>query len=218
VQLNTPIKADARTIRILICEDHLIARVGLAAILNAQPDMKVVAEAVNGEQTVAQYREHRPDVTLTDIRMPVMNGFDAITAIRAEFPDAAVVALSTFGGDADVRKALQAGALAFLTKDAPQDELLQAIRLASEKKRHVTALVAAAFEAEARGPDLSGRELEVLELLARGMSNKQIAHELKVADDTAKNHIKSILRKMGAQDRTQAATEAIQRGIIHLQW
>ena len=110
------------------------------------------------------------------------------------------------------------GAAAFLTKDAPQDELLQAIRAASEKKKHVTALVAAALEAEARGPDLSSRELEVLELLARGMSNKQIAHELRVADDTAKNHIKNILRKLGAQDRTQAATEAIQRGIIHLQW
>lgn len=215
---NIPIKTETRTIRILICEDHLIARVGLSAILNAQPDIEVIAEAVNGEQAVALYREHRPDVVLTDIRMPVMNGFEATAAIRAEFPDAAVVALSTFGGDADVRRALQAGALAFLTKDAPQDELLKAIRLASENKRHVTALVAAAFESEARGPDLSGRELEVLELMARGMSNKQIAHELKVADDTAKNHIKSILRKMGAQDRTQAATEAIQRGIIHLQW
>jgi DNA-binding NarL/FixJ family response regulator len=211
-------RTEPGTIRILICEDHLIARVGLAAILNAQPDMKVVAEAVNGEQTVVQYRTYRPDVTLMDIRMPLKNGFDAISAIRAEFPDAAIVALSTFGGDADVRKALQAGALAFLTKDAPQDELLRAIQLASQKKRHVTALVAAAFEAEARGPSLSGREMEVLELLARGMSNKQIAHELKVADDTAKNHIKSILRKLGAQDRTQAATEAIQRGIIHLQW
>ncbi|MEO5923017.1 MAG: response regulator transcription factor [Bryobacteraceae bacterium] len=205
-------------IRILIGEDHLIARVGLAAILNAQPDMTVVGEGLNGEQIVALYREHQPDVTLMDIRMPVMNGFEAITAIRAEFPDASIVAVSTFGGDADVRKALYAGALAFLTKDAPQDELLQAIRVASEKKKYITPLVVAALEAEARGPDLSNRELEVLELLARGMSNKQIAHELRVADDTAKNHIKSILRKLGAQDRTQAATEAIQRGIIHLQW
>ncbi len=145
-------KAAVGTIRILICEDHLIARVGLAAILNAQPDMKVIAEAVNGEQAIAQYRAHKPDVVLTDIRMPVMNGFDAISAIRLDFPDASVVALSTFGGDADVRKALQAGALAFLTKDAPQDELLRAIRLASQKKRHITNLVAAAFEAEARGP------------------------------------------------------------------
>lgn len=208
---------EQKTIQVLICEDHLIARVGLAAIVNAQSDMSVVAEAVNGEQAIAMFRAHRPDVVLMDIRMPVMNGFDSITAIRAEFPDAAVVALSTFGGDGDVRKALHSGALAFLTKDAPQDELLEAIHAASEKQRYINPLVAAILT-EVRGPDLSGRELEVLTLLARGLSNKQIAFDLQLAEDTAKNHVKSILKKLGAQDRTQAATEAIQRGIIHLQW
>lgn len=208
---------EQKMIQVLICEDHLIARVGLAAIINAQPDMAVVAEAVNGEQALAMFRTHRPDVTLMDIRMPVLNGFDAITAIRAEFPDASVVALSTFGGDGDVRKALHVGALAFLTKDAPQDEFLEAIRAAHEKQRYINPLVAAILT-EVRGPDLSGRELEVLTLLARGLSNKQIAFDLQLAEDTAKNHVKSILKKLGAQDRTQAATEAIQRGIIHLQW
>lgn len=211
-------KLPQKTIRILICEDHLIARVGLAAIINAQPGMSVVAEAVHGENALAQYRIHRPDVTLMDIRMPVMNGLDAIAAIRAEFPDAAIVALSTFGGDADVRKAMRNGALSFLTKDAPQEELLQAIRAAYSHKRYVTPLIASVLDTETPTPDLSNRELEVLELMARGLSNKQIAFELQVAGDTAKNHVKSILKKLNVQDRTQAATEAIQRGIIHLQW
>jgi DNA-binding NarL/FixJ family response regulator len=208
----------AKNIRVLICEDHLIARVGLAAIINAQAGMSVVAEAVHGENALAQYRVHYPDVTLMDIRMPVLNGLDAIAAIRAEFPDAAIVALSTFGGDADVRKAMRNGALSFLTKDAPQEELLQAIRHAAAKKRYVTPLVASVIDSEFPTPDLSNRELEVLELMARGLSNKQIAFELQVAGDTAKNHVKSILKKLNVQDRTQAATEAIQRGIIHLQW
>lgn len=207
-----------KPIRVLICEDHLIARVGLTAIINAQPGMSVVAEAVHGETALAAYRMHHPDVTLMDIRMPVMNGLDAIAAIRAEFPDAAIVALSTFGGDADVRKAMRNGALSFLTKDAPQEELLQAIRAAAQKRPFVTPLVASVLDAEYATPDLSNRELEVLELMARGFSNKQIAFELQVAGDTAKNHVKSILKKLGVQDRTQAATEAIQRGIIHLQW
>lgn len=211
-------KIPATKIRVLIGEDHLIARVGLGAIINAQPDMTVIAEAANGERALFSYRDYRPDVALMDMRMPVMNGFEAIAAIRSEFPDAGIVAVSTFGGDEDVRKALRAGALAFLTKDAPQDELLEAIRAAARKKRFITPLVAATLAAEAREPDLSDRELEVLHLLTRGLSNKQIAFELQIADDTAKNHVKSILKKLGVHDRTQAATEAIQRGIVHLQW
>ena len=211
-----PLKTNSDLIRVLVCEDHLIARVGLAAIINAQPDMTVVAEATNGEQALDLYREHLPDVVLMDIRMPVMNGLDAICAIQSEFPEPSIVALSTFGGDADVRKALQAGALAFLTKDAPQDELLLAIRTVHTKHRFVTPLIVAALGAASPGSELSPRELDVLGLMVHGRSNKQIASELQIADDTAKNHVKSILRKLGAQDRTHAATEAIQRGIIHL--
>jgi DNA-binding NarL/FixJ family response regulator len=218
VREKKPFKTKSDLIRILVCEDHLIARVGLAAILNAQVDMIVVGEAVNGEHAVELYREHRPDVTLMDIRMPVMNGLDAIAAIQSECTEAAIVALSTFGGDADVRKALQAGALAFLTKDAPQDELLLAIRTVYTKQRFVTPLMVSALGAASPATELSPREVEVLGQMVRGRSNKQIASELQIADDTAKNHVKNILKKLGAQDRTHAATEAIQRGIIHLPW
>jgi DNA-binding NarL/FixJ family response regulator len=204
-------------IRILIAEDHLIARAGMGAIINAQPDMAVVGEAVNGEQALALYRAHVPDVTLMDIRMPVMNGVQAVTAIRAQFPKARIVALSTFGGDEDIRRALQAGAQAYLTKDVLHDELLAAIRAVHAGERYLTASVLAALSAEIPHPDLSARELEVLRLVVHGFSNKQIAYELKIAEDTAKNHVKSIFKKLGASDRTQAATMAIQRGIIHLQ-
>lgn len=207
-----------RKTRVMICEDHLIARVGLNAIVNAQPDMTVVGEATQGEQAVTLYREWRPDVVLMDIRMPVMNGFDSIAAIRREFPDARIVALSTFGGDEDIRRAISAGALAFLTKDAPHDDLIAAVRTVAQGSPYITPQVRATMDSENRGPDLSVRELDVLRLLAQGMTNKQIAFELKIAEDTAKNHVKSILKKLGAQDRTQAATDAIQRGIIHLEW
>jgi two-component system, NarL family, response regulator len=218
VREKRQLKTKSDPIRILVCEDHLIARVGLAAIIHAQSDMTVVAEAVNGEQALELYRKHRPDVTLMDIRMPVMNGLDAITAIHAEFPEPAIVALSTFGGDADVRKALHAGALAFLTKDAPRDELLLAIRTVHTKQRYVTPLIVAALRAASPGSELSPREVEVMSLMVHGRSNKQIALELQIAEDTAKNHVRNILKKLGAQDRTHAATEAIQRGIIHLPW
>ncbi len=206
-----------RTIRILIAEDHLIARAGMGAIINAQPDMAVVAEAVNGEQALALYRNHVPDVTLMDIRMPVMNGVQAAHAIRAQFPQARIVALSTFGGDEDIRRAFQAGARAYLTKDVLHDELLAAIRVVHIGERYLTAAARVALSANTPQPDLSARELEALRLIVRGFSNKQIAYELRIAEDTAKNHVKSILKKLSASDRTQAATMAIQRGIIHLQ-
>jgi two-component system, NarL family, response regulator len=205
-----------KRIRILIAEDHLIARAGMGAIVNAQRDMQVVAEAMNGEEAVSLYRKHRPDVSLLDIRMPVVNGFEAITVIRAEFPEAHIVALSTFGGDEDIRRALHAGAQAYLTKDALHDELVGAIRAVHAGQQYLPAAVQATLAAEPPHPDLSGRELEVLRLIVRGFSNKQIAYELRIAEDTAKNHVKSILKKLGTGDRTAAATTAIQRGIIHL--
>jgi two-component system, NarL family, response regulator len=214
--MNISDLSESLPIRVLIVEDHLIARAGLGAIVAAQPDMAVVAEAADGQQGLALYRAHRPNVTLMDMRMPTMNGFDAIGAIRAEFPDARVIALSTFGGDQDIRKALLAGAKAFLTKDAPYDELVGAIRLVHAGRQYLPESVAATLAAEPSLPELSGRELEVLRLVVRGLSNKEIACRLAIAEDTAKNHVKSILRKLGAHDRTQAATAAIQRGIIHL--
>jgi two-component system NarL family response regulator len=213
--IETPVPGKL-PIRILIAEDHLIARMGLSAIVNAHPDMTVIAEAINGEQAVALHRTHRPNVTLMDMRMPAVNGFEAVLAIRTEFPNARIIALSTFGGDEDVRRAMLAGAQAYLTKDVLHDELIAAIRTVHAGQQYLPTFAAAALAKQMPHPDLSVRELEVLHLITQGLSNKQIAQELRIAEDTAKNHVKSILRKLGADDRTQAATEAIRRGIIHL--
>jgi two-component system NarL family response regulator len=203
-------------IRILVAEDHLVARVGVSTIVNMQPDMTVVAEASNGQQAVELFRKHRPDVTLLDMRMPGMGGVEAATAIRAEFPAARMIALTTYGGDEDIRRALAAGVLAYLTKDVLHDELLKAIRAVNEGRTYLPAAVAAALAAQLPRPDLSAREVQVLELIVRGLANKQIAYTLNIAEHTVKNHVKNILSKLGVQDRTQAATAAIQRGIIHL--
>jgi two-component system NarL family response regulator len=205
---------ESQPIRILIAEDHLLARAGVCAVVNAQSDMKVIAEAVNGEQAVAMYRTERPDVTLMDMWMPVMDGFEAVAAIRGEFPEARIIALSTFGGDEDIRRALLAGAQAYLTKDVLHDELIGAIQAVHAGKPYLSASVVAALVPH---PELTGREIEVLRLIVHGFSNKRIASDLRIADDTAKNHVKNILKKLGVDDRTQAATAAIQRGIIHLE-
>ena len=203
-------------IRILVAEDHLVARVGVAAIVNMQPDMKVVAEAANGQQAVELYRKHLPDVTLLDMRMPIMSGVEAAQAIRSEFPNARMIALTTYGGDEDIRRALAAGVQAYLTKDVLHDELLKAIRAVYAGQNYLPAAVAAALAAQMPRPDLSAREVQVLELIVQGLANKQIAYSLNIAEHTVKNHVKNILSKLGVQDRTQAATAAIQRGIVHL--
>lgn len=208
---------DSQPIRILIAEDHLIPRAGLGAIVNAQSDMTVVAEATNGQQAVSLFREHRPDIALMDMRMPVMTGFEAVAAIRAEFPDARIVALSTFGGDEDIRRAILAGVQSYLTKDVLHDELIQAIRAVHAGQRYLPPSIAAALAAQLPRPDLSAREHQVLDLIVQGLSNKQIAFTLNIAEHTVKNHVKSILAKLDVDDRTQAATAAIQRGIVHLQ-
>jgi len=208
--------AEVAPIRILIVEDHFVARAGMAAVLNAQDDMTVVAEVANGEQAVAAFREYMPDVTLIDMRMPGMSGFEAVAIINAQFPAARIVALSTFGGDEDIRRALSAGAKSYLTKDVLHDELLGAIRAVNAGETYLPANIKATLDSKKLHPDLSTRELEVLELIVQGLSNKQLAYHLKIAEDTAKNHVKSILKKLGADDRTQAATRAIQRGIVHL--
>ncbi len=203
-------------IRILIAEDHLIARVGVKTIINAQPDMQVVAEAANGGQAVELFRKHRPDVSLMDVRMPEMSGVEATHMIRAEFPDAAIIALSTYGGDEDVRRALQAGARTYLTKDVLHDELIRAIHAVHAGENYLSPDVAAALESSVLPAGLSAREAEVLALIVKGYGNKQIAYALGIAEHTVKNHVKSILSKLSVDDRTQAATAAIQRGIIHL--
>jgi DNA-binding NarL/FixJ family response regulator len=203
-------------IRILVAEDHLVARVGVTTIVNMQPDMTVVAEAANGIQAVELYRQHRPDIALLDLRMPGMTGIEAAAAIRKEFPHARMIALTTYGGDEDIRRTLAAGVQAYLTKDVLHDELIKAIRAVHAGQTYLPAGVAAALAAQMPRPDLSARELQVLELIVRGLANKQIAYSLSIAEHTVKNHVKSILSKLGVQDRTQAATAAIQRGIIHL--
>ena len=203
-------------IRILVAEDHLVARVGVTTIVNMQRDMSVVAEAANGAQAVEMYRQHRPDVALLDLRMPVMTGFEAAAAIREEFPDARLIALTTYGGDEDIRRALAAGVRSYLTKDVLHDELLKAIRAVHEGEKYLPAGVAAAVGSDSEAADLSAREMQVLELIVRGLANKQIAYSLNIAEHTVKNHVKNILAKLGVQDRTQAATAAIQRGIVHL--
>jgi DNA-binding NarL/FixJ family response regulator len=204
-------------IRILIAEDHLIARAGMATIIGAQPDMVVIADAADGNQAMALYRRTQPDVVLMDMRMPVMTGWEASTAIRAEFPQARIIALSTFGGDEDIRRALRAGAQAFLTKDAHQDELIDAIRAVYNGNQYLPPSVLATLASQVPQAELSPREVEVLKLLVQGLSNKQIAFELGIAEDTGKNHVKNVLKKLGAHDRTRATTDAIQRGFIQLQ-
>ena len=203
-------------IRLLVAEDHLVARVGVTTIVSMQPDMEVVAEASNGQQAVELYQQYRPDVALLDLRMPVMTGVEAAQAIRREDPHARMIALTTYGGDEDIRRALAAGVQAYLTTDVLHDELLKAIRAVYAGQTYLPAAVAAALAAQMPRPDLSAREVQVLELIVQGLANKQIAYSLGIAEHTVKNHVKSILSKLSVQDRTQAATAAIQRGIIHL--
>jgi DNA-binding NarL/FixJ family response regulator len=201
-------------IRVLIAEDHLIARVGVGTIVETQVDMQVVAEAATGVEAVLLHAQHRPDVTLMDIRMPVMGGVEAMRAIRETTPRARFIALSTYSGDEEIRRALQAGASAYLTKDVLDDELVKTIRLVHSGRAYLPPAVAATLAAHATRPELTARELEVLGLIVRGMGNKQIASELHIAEYTVKNHVKSVLAKLGVDDRTQAATSALQRGII----
>ncbi len=201
-------------IRVLIAEDHLIARVGVGTIVETQPDMQVVAEAATGTEAVQLHAQHLPDVTLMDIRMPGMGGIEAMQAIRSRTPMARFVALSTYSGDEEIRRALQAGASAYLTKDVLDDELVKTIRLVHLGRAYLPPAVAATLAAHATRPELTARELEVLELIVRGLGNKQIAHELHIAEYTVKNHVKNVLSKLGVEDRTQAATSALQRGII----
>jgi two-component system NarL family response regulator len=205
-----------KKIRILVAEDHLIARVGVTGVINMQSDMTVVAEAVNGRQAVERFREHRPDITLLDVRMPKMSGIEAAVAIRAEFTDARLIALTSYDGAEDIRRAVEAGVLGFLTKDVLHEELIKTIRAVHTGHTYIPAKLAAKLAEQRERPQLSPREVEVLELIVRGLGNKHIAYHLNISEETAKNHVKHIFGKLGVQDRTQAATIAIRRGIIHL--
>ena len=200
-----------KKIRILVAEDHLIARAGVISIINAQPDMTVVAEAIDGEETVKAYREKKPDVALVDMRMPVISGVEAAAQIRREFPDSRLIALTTYEGDENVRRAYAAGVRAYLTKDVKRGELLKTIRAVHAGENCIPPNLLNHPESQ-----LSGREMEVLELVVVGLSNKQIGYRLHIADATVKNHVKSIFAKLNVHDRTEATRAAIQRGFVML--
>jgi two-component system NarL family response regulator len=203
-------------IKLLVADDHNIVRSGLTALINSEADMTVVAEATNGQQAIDLFKQHRPDVTLMDLRMPGVGGVDAITAIRKEFPTARIVVLTTYDGDEDIYRALQAGASGYLLKGMLAEELLEAIRAVHSGLRRIPAAVAELLAVRMGGPGLTPRELDVLALIVKGNSNKEIAAALSITEATVKTHINNILSKLGASDRTQAATMALQRGIIHL--
>ncbi|PYK59457.1 MAG: DNA-binding response regulator [Verrucomicrobia bacterium] len=203
-------------IRILIADDHLVVRIGLRSMIDTQPDMNVIAEAANGREAVALFRDHQPDVTLIDLRMPVMGGVEAVGVIHEEFPGARIIVLTTYDGDENIYRALQGGARAYLLKDIPREEFLDDIRAVYQGQYCIPPAVAARLAQRIPGPELSARELEVLKLIVEGMSNKEIASALSITVSTVKNHVNSILSKLNVKDRTQAATTALRRGIVTL--
>jgi len=203
-------------IRILVVDDHPVVRDGLTATINYQPDMKVVGTASSGRDAIELFRQHRPDVTLMDLSMPEMDGVTAITSIRQEFPAARIVVLTTYDGDEDIYKGLRAGAAGYLLKDTPTAEVLDAIRTISQGRKFVPPEVAIKLAERVHSTQLTERELEVLTLIAQGNSNQGIANALFIVEGTVKAHVTNILNKLNAVDRTQAVTEALRRGILHL--
>ena len=203
-------------IRILTVDDHPLLREGIAALVASQSDMKVVGEASNGIEALEMFRKHRPDVTLMDLVMPGMKGVDAIIAIRAEFPEARIVVLTTYTGDVQILRALKAGARGYLLKGLLRKELLETIRTVHGGGKRIPPEVAAQLAEHAGDEALSAREIEVLRLIAGGNANKQIADQLSITEETVKGHVKNILAKLSANDRTHAVTIGLKRGIIEL--
>jgi DNA-binding NarL/FixJ family response regulator len=203
-------------IRILSVEDHPVFREGLATIVNSQPDLILVAQAANAVEAVAEFRRHRPDVTLMDLRLPGANGTDALIAIRGEFPQARIIMLTTSDSDGEIQRALRAGAAAYVLKSMPKNELLDVIRSVHTGKRHVPPEVAARLAEHLGEEDLTARELEVLRLIRDGYRNKQIADRLAIAETTVNFHIKNLVDKLGANDRTHAVIIAVRRGLLQI--
>jgi DNA-binding NarL/FixJ family response regulator len=206
----------AHKIRLLLVDDHLVVRVGLRSLLETQPDMAVVAEASGGAAAIEAFAKHRPDITLMDLRMPDLSGTDATAAIRKQFPAARVLVLTTFDNDEDIYRALEAGAAGYLLKNTEGTPLLATIRAVHAGTYQLPAPLAARLAQRRAAPELTPRELEVLLLIIKGQSNKEIGSSLNLAENTVKNHVKMILEKLGAADRTQAATTALRRGLASL--
>jgi len=204
-------------IGLLVVDDHFFVRLGLAGSLNAEPDTQVVAEADNGTQAIKLFRQHRPDVVILDGRLPGLSGVETLAALRSEFPDARVLMLSVDEGEEDVYRALQAGAAGYLPKATQLQELLRAIRAIHAGERYLPPALAARLAERGPGSTLTARELEVLELVSKGLSNREIGSALGCSETTAKWHLKNVMQKLEVTDRTEATRVAVERGILHLQ-
>lgn len=210
------VTAAAARIRVLCVDDHRVVREGIAALLGRQSDLDVVAAAATGLQAVELYRAHRPDVVVMDLQMPGMGGLEAIEVIRGEWPEARIVVLTMYRGDEDIYRAVEAGAATYLLKEAIFDDLARVVREVYNGSSRLPADVERILASRSTGDALTGREVEVLELVGQGLSNKDIASALGIAQETAKVHVKNILRKLGVADRTAAVTTALKRGILHV--
>src|SRR5258707_4070348 len=208
--------SEATRIRVFSVDDHPLLREGLAAIINNQPDMVLVAQAANAQDAIHQFRKHQPDVTLMDLRLPDKSGIDAMIAVRAEFPEARVIMLTTFEGDVEIQRALEAGARGYMLKSMPPRELVEAIRQVHAGKKRIAPQLAAQLAEHLSDEDLTAREIEVLGQIAGGNRNRDIAEKLFITEETVKVHIKHIMEKLGASDRTQAVSIGGRRGIIEL--
>jgi DNA-binding NarL/FixJ family response regulator len=203
-------------IRVLAVDDHPLLREGIAALIGSEEDMELIAEASNGREAVEQFRRHHPDVTLMDLQMPEMSGIDALSAIRGEFPDARIIVLTSYAGDIQISRALRGGARGYLLKDMLRKELLETIRAVHAGHKRLSSEAAAGIAEHATDDSLTPRETDVLRLIAAGNANKEIATQLGLTEETVKSHVRNILPKLGANDRTHAVTIALKRGIIDL--